>query len=60
MNPGTVQRLTGSSGGGAADADPFAPAGGGGDGGGDEGIKIRAFLENTGIPFIDAKGPSCF
>jgi general secretion pathway protein D len=56
MNPGTVQRLTGSSGGGAADADPFAPAGGGGDGGGDEGIKIRAFLENTGIPFIDAKG----
>jgi general secretion pathway protein D len=56
MNPGTVQRLTGSSGGGAADADPFAPAGGGGDGGGDEGIKIRAFLENTGIPFVDAKG----
>ena len=56
MNPGTVQRLTGSSGGGAVDADPFAPAGGGGDGGGDEGIKIRAFLENTGIPFIDAKG----
>lgn len=56
MNPGTVQRLTGSSGGGAADADPFAPAGGGGDGGGDDGIKIRAFLENTGIPFIDAKG----
>ncbi|MEK9772950.1 MAG: hypothetical protein VW576_05240 [Opitutae bacterium] len=56
MNPGTVQRLTGSSGGGAADADPFAPAGGGGDAGGDEGIKIRAFLENTGIPFIDAKG----
>ena len=29
---------------------------GGGDGAGDEGIKIRAFLENTGIPFIDAKG----
>jgi len=56
MNPGTVQRLTGSSGGGAADADPFAPAGGGGDGGGDDGIKIRAFLDNTGIPFIDAKG----
>jgi len=56
MNPGTVQRLTGSSGGGAADADPFAPAGGGGGDGGDEGIKIRAFLENTGIPFIDAKG----
>ena len=56
MNPGTVQRLTGSSGGGAADADPFAPAYGGNDGGGDEGIKIRAFLENTGIPFIDTKG----
>jgi general secretion pathway protein D len=56
MNPGTVQRLTGSSGGGAADADPFAAPAGGGDGGGDEGIKIRAFLENTGIPFIDAKG----
>ena len=56
MNPGTVQRLTGSSGGGAADADPFAPAGGGNEGGGDEGIKIRAFLENTGIPFIDTKG----
>ena len=25
-------------------------------GGGDDGIQIRAFLENTGIPFIDAKG----
>jgi len=56
MNPGTVQRLTGSSGGGGADADPFAAPAGGGDGGGDEGIKIRTFLENTGIPFIDAKG----
>ena len=56
MNPGTGQRLTGTSGGGGADADPFAPAGGGNEGGGDEGIKIRAFLENTGIPFIDAKG----
>lgn len=56
MSPGTLQRLTGSSSGGQADADPFAPAGGGGGGGGDEGIQIRAFLENTGIPFIDAKG----
>jgi len=56
MSPGTLQRLTGSSGGGQADADPFAPAGGGGGGGGDEGLQIRAFLENTGIPFIDAKG----
>jgi general secretion pathway protein D len=56
MQPGTVQRLTGSSSGGGADADPFAAPAGGGDGAGDEGIKIRAFLENTGIPFIDAKG----
>jgi general secretion pathway protein D len=56
MQPNTVQRLTGSSGGGAAEADPFAPAAGGGDGGGDDGVKIRSFLENTGIPFIDAKG----
>ena len=39
-----------------ADADPFADPGAGGGGGGDDGIQIRAFLENTGIPFIDAKG----
>jgi len=57
MAPGTLQRLTGSSGGGQADADPFAdPGAGAGGGGGDDGIQIRAFLENTGIPFIDAKG----
>ena len=56
MAPGTLQRLTGSSGGGQADADPFADPGAGGGGGGDDGIQIRAFLENTGIPFIDAKG----
>ena len=35
---------------------PFADPGAGGGGGGDDGIQIRAFLENTGIPFIDAKG----
>ena len=56
MAPGTLQRLTGSSGGGQADADPFADPGAGAGGGGDDGIQIRAFLENTGIPFIDAKG----
>jgi len=56
MNPTTVQRLTGSSGGVEADADPFAPVGGGENNGGDDGIKIREFLENTGIPFMDSKG----
>ena len=56
MAPGTLQRLTGSSGGGQADTDPFADPGAGAGGGGDDGIQIRAFLENTGIPFIDAKG----
>ncbi len=56
MNQGTIQRMTGSSGGGMGDDDPFAVGGGGGDDGGDDGIKIRVFLENTGIPFEEGKG----
>ncbi len=56
MTQGTISRMTGSSSGDGGDADPFAPAGGGGDEGGDDGIKIRTFLESTGIPFIDGKG----
>jgi general secretion pathway protein D len=56
MEPSTLQRLTGNMGGGGGDADPFAPAGGGNDGAADDGIKIKTFLENTGIPFVDAKG----
>jgi len=57
LEPSTLRRLTGNMGGGEADADPFAPAGGGGGNGvGDDGIKIKAFLENTGITFVDAKG----
>ena len=56
MTQGTISRMTGSSSGdGGGEIDPFAaPAGGGGDA--DGGAKIKAFLESTGIPFIDAKG----
>jgi general secretion pathway protein D len=56
VEPPTLKRLTGNMGGGGDDADPFAPAGGGNDGAADDGIKIKTFLENTGIPFIDAQG----
>jgi len=56
MEPPTLKRLTGNMGGVGDDADPFAPAGGGNDGAADDGIKIKTFLENTGIPFIDAQG----
>ena len=56
MEPSTLQRLTGNMGDGGGDADPFAPAGGGNDGAADDGIKIKTFLENTGIPFDDSKG----
>ena len=38
--PGTAQRLTGSSSGGGADADPFAAPVGSDDGAGEEGIKF--------------------
>jgi len=58
MTQGTIGRMTGSSSGdGGGDIDPFAPSGGGGGAeGGDDGVKIRAFLESTGIPFSDVKG----
>lgn len=56
MARGTILKMTGESGGGAEDADPFAVGGGGNEGGDDDGIKIKTFLENTGIPFVDAKG----
>ena len=55
MTQGTISRMTGSSSGDGGDVDPFAePAAGGGDA--DGGAKIKAFLESTGIPFVDSKG----
>ncbi len=57
MTQGTISRMTGSSSGdGGGDIDPFAAPAGGGGGDADGGAKIKAFLESTGIPFIDAKG----
>ena len=54
--------MTGSSSGeGGGDIDPFATGGGGGGGeSGDDGLKIQAFLESTGIPFSDTKGAQIF
>ena len=57
MTQGTISRMTGSSSGdGGGDIDPFAEPAGGGGGDADGGAKIKAFLESTGIPFIDGKG----
>jgi len=57
MTQGTISRMTGSSSGdGGGDIDPFAAPAGGGGGDADGGAKIKAFLESTGIPFIDGKG----
>ena len=58
VTQGTINRMTGGSGGGmGGGADPFAPAPGGGGGGADDtGAKIKAFLEGAGITFDDTKG----
>ena len=57
MTQGTISRMTGSSSGdGGGDIDPFAAPAAGGGGDADGGAKIKAFLESTGIPFIDGKG----
>jgi general secretion pathway protein D len=57
VTQGTINRMTGGSGGGmGGGADPFAPAPGGGGGADDTGAKIKAFLEGAGITFDDAKG----
>ncbi|MFL2913995.1 MAG: hypothetical protein ACJZ64_05080 [Opitutales bacterium] len=58
VTQGTINRMTGGSGGGmGGGADPFAPAPGGGGGGADDtGAKIKAFLEGAGISFDDTKG----
>ena len=51
----TLIRITGGDGGFEADADPFAP-GGNDEAAGDNGKKIKQFLQNVGINFDESKG----